>query len=431
MMFPLLAALASSPAQAHIPVIYTATPDDDWCGIIAGALGGDYIMLTPGDYVGPCDITGLVSKPEGEVTIVQSFDADDPARMVHDGASDYILRIDGPGVLNLLQLTFGPVPAGVDAVRIGDGNDMMVRYSRFEGGEGRGVVQDGDVELLRVLDNWFEAPLGDAAVVGCAGCVLGDFGVEGNVIVGGAGALVVASDVPGDVADNTVADHEGTPLQVEAAAAEVRRNYVEGAAAIEAAIVANNIITGEATLSAEQVLHNTLTGSVDVSGSQDVSANATLGVDLGPGNVVCDEDCFVDLAGRDYFPPPGSPLRQAAAWTSAAPTDFCANARTDPTAAGAVEGEGGEGFGPVEITYRSLADCTVLPATTSTGETADSGSPTVDSGLSRDLQVVDDGGGCGCAGAPWPTGVLWWVGLLALARRRTSSPPAGATTRLG
>jgi len=423
----------SMPARAHIPVIYTATPDDDWCQIVADALGGDYIMLTPGDYVGPCDITAEVSKPEGEVTILQSFDANNLARLVHDGVSDYILRVSGPGVFNVLQVEFGPVPAGVDAVRVGDGNDLMVRYNTFSSGDGRGVVQEGPVELLRVLDNRFVAPSGDPIVMDCPACGLGRFEVDGNVVEGGRGAIVVASDAEGQVNDNTIAEHEGTPLQLAVPAASVERNFVEGMADVEAAAVVNNIVVGDAVVAADSVIHNDLLAAVDVSASGRVEANVTLGVDLGSDNVSCDPSCFADLDARDYFPVDGSPLRGAAPWSAEAPVDFCGNGRDDPTAAGAVEAIG-TGFGPVEITYRALANCRPDESTTETGGDtgatdtpdgtggSDTGSPATDA-TTADLQVQDKKG-CGChtgPGAAHPT-VPWllaWGLPWGMVRRRS------------
>ena len=41
---------------AHVPVIYVTNPSEDWCGVIAGTLGGDIVMLEPGRYRGPCSI---------------------------------------------------------------------------------------------------------------------------------------------------------------------------------------------------------------------------------------------------------------------------------------------------------------------------------------------------------------------------------------
>jgi len=413
-------------AYGHVPNIYTASPTDDWCQIIEDALGGDYVFLTPGDYVGPCDIVGKVSEPVGEVTIVQSFDADELARIVHDGKSDYLLRVSGPGVLNILQLAFGPVPAGVEAVRVESGNDLMVRYNRFESGEGVGVGVEGDVTLLRILDNLFEAPVGPAVVVDCEPCALGRFEVDGNVIDGGTGGVVVSASAEGTVADNTIGQHQGTALSVTAPAAEVHRNFVEGAVRLDVASMANNIVDGDTEVVGGAVVHNTLLGAVTVSGP--AQANATLVGDLGPGNVVCDDTCFAGRATRDFYPVVGSPLRAAAPIDPLVRLDFCGNPRVDPTSAGAIEGGGNEGFGPVDITYRSLFDCTVLPAVGGTGtggDTAEPGGTPADTAATP--LTIEEGGGCGCGVMPWsskgPTGVL--AGALALWVRRRRSRAVG------
>src|SRR5688572_16135139 len=97
-------ALLAAPASAHVPVIYVTTPKEDWCGVIAAALGGDIIQLAPGTYTGPCAIEGKVSDPIGESTIVQSLDPTDHA-VFTAGAVDHVLALSGVRIV-LLQVTF-------------------------------------------------------------------------------------------------------------------------------------------------------------------------------------------------------------------------------------------------------------------------------------------------------------------------------------
>jgi len=417
---------------AHIPVIFTAGPDEDWCAVIEGAEGGDYVMLLPGDYQGPCDIVGKLSEPEGEVTIVQSFDTTQPARFVHDGSSDHVLSITGE-VLTILQVTFGPVPTGAAAVEVRDGVDLTVRYSLFEGGEGRGVVQVGEVDLLRVTDNRFEGAAGAPFDLGCGGgCTSGELRVDGNMVLDSTGAIEVELSAQDEVSDNAWFRHEGLALRAGGAAGLVTRNYIDGDAELDVADVRNNIVTGSLGGAAGSLRFNTLLGDVSFDADA-VQANATLGADLGPGGVSCDPSCFTDLVGLDFFPSADSPLRGAGSFDPEVRLDWCGNERRDPPSAGAVEAVGVEGFGPIREDYKALQNCSVSEPTGTvptvpgaTGYTADTGSAAV--GGTEESK----GAGCGCATSAPADYLSWFVALgCVLAGRRSRSAGGGATSSVG
>jgi hypothetical protein len=415
-------------AAAHIPVIYTTGPDDDWCQVIADALGGDYILLLPGDYDEACTIEGKVSDPEGEVTIVQSFDATDPARLVHDGSSDHLLAVSGT-VVTLLQLSFGEVPEGVAAVRLGEGTDLTVRYNQFAGGEGAGVVQHGDIDGLVVSDNRFDGPSGPAVDLGCDGaCATGSLTLDGNLVLGGSGALVASTADEALVVDNSIFDHEGVALQLSLPEGVIEANLVDGSADIEAAEVVNTVITGELTGSVDLLRFNTLLGAVSATAAE-ARANATVATDLGGDNVQCGADCFVDLEQLDLYPSVDSLLRAAATFDEQVRLDWCGNERRTPSSAGAVEAVGVTGFGPIQADYKALQDCRVsdptgtVPTIPSTGDTADTG------GGSTTAVDDADAGGCGCSTGGSALSGGAWLGLLVGWRRRRTARTGGAVSR--
>lgn len=421
-----------SVSWAHIPVIFTAGPDEDWCAVIEAADGGDYVMLLPGDYQGPCDIVGKLSEPEGEVTIVQSFDTTQPARFVHDGSSDYVLSITGE-VLTILQVTFGPVPVGAAAVEVREGVDLTVRYSLFEGGEGRGVVQVGDVDLLRVTDNRFEGAAGAPFELGCGGsCIAGELRVDGNMVLDSTGTIEVELSAEDEVSDNAWFRHEGLALRAGGAAGVVARNYIDGDVELYVSDVRNNIVAGSLGGAASSLRFNTLLGGVSFDADA-VQANATLEADLGPGGVSCDPSCFTDLAGLDFFPSATSPLREAGSFDPEVRLDWCGNERRDPPSVGAVEAVGVEGFGPVREDYKALQNCSVSEPTGTvptvpgaTGDTADTGSAAVNT------PKASEEAGCGCTTST-PAGYLSWFVVLGwvLAGRRSRWAGGGAAPSVG
>lgn len=415
--------LLSSIASAHIPVIYIVGPDDDWCTAIDDALGGDVIMLLPGDYTGACDIVAEGSDPVGEMTSVQSFDASAPARFVHDGVSDHILSVSGV-MLTLLQVDFGELPAGVTGVEVREGDDLTVRYCTFEGGDGAGIVQTAPVSTLRVLDNRFVGFEGVGIDLGCDGsCGIDDLLLAGNVVDGGAAALRVRTSGEAEVVDNNAFSAAGTVLDVIAPAAVVSRNHIDGAVRAEVLRFDSNIVRGDLAGTGE-LAFSTLLGGVDWTGS--VEGNASVATDLGEGNVRCDAACFVDLEGGDFFPAEGSPLRRAVARRDDVTVDWCDNLRRNPASAGAVEGLGITSFGPVVDDYKALQDCRVSDDTTTTG-TADPTGDTADPGA-----PVDEAGGCGCTAGPEPAGVGALLALLIVAvQGRRRGPMGGKPTGVG
>ena len=82
---------------AHTPELFITSSEEDWCGVIDAALTGDTIMLQPGNYVGPCEVTSNPPDAPGERFHIQSFDTDRPAVLL-PGEGGVALEINGPEV---------------------------------------------------------------------------------------------------------------------------------------------------------------------------------------------------------------------------------------------------------------------------------------------------------------------------------------------
>ncbi|MEZ4241465.1 MAG: hypothetical protein R3F59_36010 [Myxococcota bacterium] len=426
-------ALAAA-AQAHVPVLYFAGPDDDWCGVFNASEGSDVIMLDPGEYRGPCVLHANLSNVPGEQTTLQSLDPLDPAVFVGSDA-DYVLHVEGESLL-LLELSFRDVPAGIDPVRIGGIREIAVRRSWFSGGDA-GVVQlPGVVEGLAVSDTQF-VDVGRAVTVGCGGaCEAERVDVSQNLVlgglrgleVGGTGGLVLDNVLSGvgegiaivgaaggevEVAGNLV-DATGAAIRVDGGAL-VRANVVLGAPALAATGPDVRLEGNTAVIADDQGLdlHGVALVNTAVLGpapalAGDVEAVAT---------VACDAACFVDAAGWDFFPAAGSPLRGAG--VGPAGRDWCDRVRAEPPSVGAVEAFGERSFGPLAATFKADIDC-ALPDGEPTGTTTAGTTPTVDTAPPPDPPADEavDPEGCGCAGdragGAWAA-VLAWL----LLRRRS------------
>jgi hypothetical protein len=369
-------------ARAHVPVIYVTGPDEDWCAVINGTIGSDIVMLEPGEYVGPCDIVAEPSNQPGEQTTIQSFDPKDPAEFVGSTA-DYVLHLSGESAI-LLQLEFQDLPETTDAVRIGDIREAWVRGGIFRDLPGRALVQEGLTELLLVSDAEFRR-VGTAITVGCTdgSCSVPALELQENLVVDASVGIVVEPGVWGVIRDNVLSEVDtavrltGTPggelelvgglyhtrgaaIEVLQGPVTVTTNVSMGAPALRAA--------GE-ELSSIAVVANTLVGELDLAGwgpGRELSLidNAVVGdlpalAEPGAGNVVCDEGCFVDLAGWDFYPSEGSPLRGAAAPDPALGADWCGRVRNDAPCSGAIEGYDTPSFGALAIVFKDAFDCTL------------------------------------------------------------------------
>lgn len=384
----------STSALAHIPILYIAGPSDDWCAVINGTIGNDIVLLSPGEYRGPCDIIAKESNVSGEQTTVSSFDPLDPA--VFTGSdSDYVLSVSGESLM-LLEILFRDLPQGVDAVRAGPIRALWVKRAWFHS-LGDAIVHEGLIDDLRVTETEFisvEAP----AVLGCAGaCPISYLDVSSNLVMNNAEPLTVSSSAAGTLRDNVVVG-AGAGLRLEGlgSALEITGNLVDAAGpalvvGAGTALVGSNVLLGAPALevpgsaSDVEISGNTLKGALDLEGwdaSQGLSfvGNAvqgelpSIGGALGSGNIACDASCFVDADSWDFYPAAGSPLRGAGA--AGLGEDWCGRERSPVPAAGAFEVFGETSFGPLLAAFKDQTDCT-LPTSSALVETGDTGTATL------------------------------------------------------
>jgi hypothetical protein len=421
-------ALWSALAQAHVPVIYFAGPADDWCAVINGTEGSDIVMLSGGEYTGPCEVHANVSDTPGEQTTVQSLDPLDPAVFVGSDA-DHVLRLRGESLL-LLELMFRDLPAEVDAVRVADIREIAVRRSWLRGLAGGGVVQESDVEGGLVVSDVEFTDVARPVVLGCGGaCGAGRLEVSENLLVGAVAGVAV--DGPGGLIIDNVVVGAGDGIRVDGAF-ELIGNLVQAEAAAIAvtgsASVRSNVAIGAPALAAgegAEVGGNTWVGEVSASSARLVN-NAILGpapaLEGDVGTVVCDETCFVDAPGWDFFPAPGSPLRGAGV-AEAVGADWCGRVRGDPPSVGAIEAFGEVSFGPLAPTFKEAIDCGLPLGTDGTDGTdgaLETGAETLDEPRG-DAPPAEAGPaqGCGCGGPlGLSSGGLAPLMALLVARRR-------------
>jgi hypothetical protein len=419
-------------AWAHIPILYITGPTEDWCAVINGTIGNDIVLLTGGEYVGPCAIEAALSDVATELTTVSSFDPLDPAIFVGSTA-DHVLSITGERLM-LLEVEFRDLPAEIAAVRAGDLRELWFKRVWFRSLAGQAIAHEGVVEDLRVTETEFR----DVALPMTLG-VLPSLDISDNLVVGASQALVLGAGSQGRVSDNVLIS-VGAGMRLGGGALEVVGNLVQAAGpALELDSgplhIESSVLIGAPAVSSTgplpedlALVGNTLVGSADLPGwgperGLRFSGNAVLGAlpELGgaeaEGNVACDASCFVDAEGWDFYPAPGSPLRGAGA--AGLGEDWCGRDRSEPPTAGALEAAAEGSFGPILPSFKEATDCTLPepepPETGDTGQpTGPSPEPPEGEAQPGPVPSEDPGeAGCGCdsRGGAWPG--LW--GLLALA----------------
>lgn len=425
-------------AQAHTPVIYITDPDEDWCGVIASALGGDIVMLEPGTYTGPCTIEARAPDKLGEQTIVQSFDPMDLAVLEPAPGSDHVLQISGDRLV-VLQLAFRNVPAGVDAIQILDIEEAKIRWIEMEDSEGHGIRQLGDAAIVSISDSIF-LDVAHPIALGCPGCLLSELVIDDALLVGPRVGIEVGPGVPGTLVDTLVTAATDTAVRLSGGASlTIDGLLLESsgdALALQQgpALIRNTIAMagGDALQVGDgsvQILGNTLLGDVALSGddTQRTLVGNALDRPLPGGagdehhNVICSEpaDCFTDAAAWDFYPSEGGLLRAAGESSGDLVADWCGHVRESPPDAGAMEGYTNPTIGPITIGLKDLFDCSLPQGTDTTPQ--DTGTPPLTTDKTTDTGAVvsprDAPSTCGCRGAPGSglAGLLW----LLIVRRRT------------
>ncbi|MEM6927694.1 MAG: hypothetical protein AAF602_12245, partial [Myxococcota bacterium] len=252
-------------ASAHVPIIYITGPDEDWCEVINGTIGNDVVYLLPGTYQGPCEARADLSDVPAEQTTVTSFDETDPA--VFGGSTgDFVLRFSGER-LQIRDVAFRDLPEGVDAIRVGGIKELWVKRVAFTRVAGRGVVQDGPVDELRVLDTAFRDVAHPLTAGGCADCTVPQLVVNDNLVTGATVGLAVGRGATGELEDNVlVRVDEGLQLDGTDGALTVAGAFVDAAG--DGVVVSGgpvtvraSIVVGSPAVRAESPSDTALTGN--------------------------------------------------------------------------------------------------------------------------------------------------------------------------
>lgn len=432
---PLIAlGLALAPAAASAGEI-TLMPGDDFCAAFNQAAAGDTVILSPGDYAGPCALTS--GGAEGSPKTLRGADPADTARIVYDGASSNVLDVLA-GDIVLQDLAFGPSMPDIDAVKIKDGSRITVQSCTFTQIGGISVSANSkDSEGVQILGNGFFDLQATGIYLGChdgmSACAARDVLVAGNFFNGvdspNVGyALEIKLDSHGVVRDNVIADTKGPGIEIYGSTdltrvSLVERNLVIGArtsGTLEIgggpALVRNNIVVGgeaagisvydyggRGLVRAIQLVGNTVVGdkgpAIALSGwaegkDLELTDNAAWqsagpGPALPPmipgvawaGNVDCGPDpnaCWLAPLARDFWPTDASPLLSGgAAPTLAEPLtdDFCGQTRGPVPHAGALERTRSPGPGPLPLDFKAHFACpeNLDPTTGGTDTTTGSG----------------------------------------------------------
>jgi hypothetical protein len=310
-------------ASAHVPVIWVAGPAD-WCDVLAGTIGNDFVMLEPGEYRGPCTFDARPSDIDAELTTLQSLDPGDPAVFVGtDG--DHVVRITGRRAI-VLAVTFRGLPAGVDAIRLDEPLEAWIRSVTFEDVAGTAVRAAGTQQ--NVVSSRFVG-VGTAIHAACAGAPCAtEVSVADNLVVDSLVALEVDALAAVAARDDVYAAVVGirsagavTADGLLVDAGEVALELGAGPAVVTAT-VARAPVAARTSAGARDValLGDTLLGALELPGwgpgrglrlasSATDRPAETGGADV-EGTVTCDEPagCFVDAGALDVYPTEAGPL---------------------------------------------------------------------------------------------------------------------------
>ena len=433
---------------AHDVLIFDVTPEDDWCTVVnEEAQPGDVIRLAPGDYPGPCFIDRTPPEEQDEYTMVMSLDPENPARILHDGESDSFIKVRGDQVM-VMALVFEDIPAGVAAIEVVGEREIWIRYNQFFGEGATGVVVQGAVDGLHLIDNRFDGiDVGFSMDFGDGQSVvdLGD-----NLMTNVTYAAQIQGNWEGWIRDNIVLDvAHGFQLGAGEYASPlvVHGNWIRSttqAFSIETGplVMSNNIVQGEGSVwnlaASETGLGEvTVTGNSFLIQGEDAFQQTTLSglkaynnlsaaefpvfEDTQPGsNLVCDRPsaCWVDPDSGLFYPVDpvlGVPVDGV---VSEVGLDFCGKERASKPTYGALEPYCDGEPEPFTEDFKSNYFCTypVLGREAACEESSDTG----------DLVDPIEEGGCSCSSrGPLRTGwsMSWFVmGLIGLVTLRRRNP---------
>ncbi len=443
-------------AQAHIPTFLLATPDD-WCDVVQGALGGDYIQFTPGDYFGPCTIVGQPNALyPGDYTTLLALDPYDLPRIHHDGVSDFILDVSGTHLLVTL-MDFPVVPEGVTAIRLHDGDDLWARYISTAVVNGTLVHVDSGATTTRIGELTALGGTGTVVEVGCRlGCELSDAEVSFNLMTGVHTGIRFHPGASGLIHDNAIAwgnvavDFAGGGALLSTVELSLFQGSAQALHVTDGPVMLRNLalFDGLTQLSGDDVTATGLTvlgplegaGLISPARLRNTAINSatfpTLAKDVdGGGNIACADKalCWLDADAWDIYPVQGGPLANTGVEDADLLGDWCKHARGDFVSPGAFESIGSVGVGPLLVVSRYLFDCRLPEETevTTTTTPTDTGLPGVGGATGSTRPPIDTGDApgqppplpieprCGCISGGSSTN-LTLVALVFTMRRRKS-----------
>jgi len=350
--------------------------------------------------------------------------------------------------LLLLSLSFPDLAEGTDAIRIGDADDVTIRFVTFSGMGGVAVRQTADIGDLTIEHNELSG-VGAIAELGCAegDCATGAVLVEDNLLQGGGSGLTLLSPASATLRDNMLLGIAGVGIRVSGGDAVLEGNVVQalttgidvrsGPALLRSQIVMAPVgivapgdgggirIVGNTVIAAGgdplrlegwgpgpdlRLADNAIDGEIpDVHG-----AEAT-------GNVAClaPEDCFTDAETWDFYPSPGGLLREGAGTRDPELlSDWCGLPRQNPPTPGALEAFGDPSYGGLPSIAKDDIDCEVV------GEVP----PPAGDPLQIDPLVLEVET-CGCGPAPAGAMATWWLAAAIGALRTRGRPSTRRTAR--
>lgn len=402
---------------AHIPVIYVTRPDEDWCAVIAGALGGDIIMLEPGEYVGGCEIDALVADKKGERTILQSFYPDTPAVIRAPETGEASLSVSGQALV-MLQLVFEGGAPGQAHIELESMDEFTLRRTHMRGDVDAGVRLVGSTGQVRIDNTIFEG-LPEALDLDC--CSLSGLELDRNVIDGG--GISVSADVEGLIRDTTVLGAPdvalswagGAPLTLDGAVLQGSpAARVTGPAHIGNTFLLGRPVALDQRGAAVSVSASTLLGDVVGNPAFASCAVSPPPANLPEGSVGCEDPsvCWTDPQGGDLTPRPDGPLSGAGLPVEGFERDWCDADRPALPTAGALEA-GLRTPGPFVAEARGTTPCDELgpPAPEDSGDTGLPTEPPPEPG------EPEPGCACGTESAPQATWLSLLLGLASVLRR--------------
>ena len=211
------------------------TPDLSYCREINDPTSGAEIVLPPGDYRGPCQIT-RGGKP-GFPLVIRALDMKLKPRIQYDGQNGIVFGIYADHI-TIRGLRFGPTLGEVDAVRIFSGDHVTVEECVFDQIGGISVVANhGSIKGAVVRQNVIQESRSTAIYFGChdgRSCTDSDVMIVNNFISGVTAApsqigygIQFKLNSTGVIRDNVILNTKGPGIMIYGTADAVKTQIIE------------------------------------------------------------------------------------------------------------------------------------------------------------------------------------------------------------